>query len=367
VLNSFSGYIHLVPRVFAELFTTISLELTPLLTWLTATLVWSIAAWTVFAAISTVSSSLSAGAVGAAAFVLSPSSNIILLGQLNALQWPMLLACTIVAVTMYRPHAAWARLAIVGLFILTAFSAALTFLVIGLLALGVFRPEARRYALHLLIATAVPYTLQVVTYFGQDSRQVETHAFVDLLREALYAFRVIVPGGLRNDPTSLPPTRGLILIIALWVVLVGGLVFAIIRQRISAPEQARVTTLLLAAGLVFLIVSVYFNGNLNHQYLVVPYGCLWSASAIGFSSIMGHTTTRLVGQLATFVAVGIFAFSSMPLLNKSLEDPFFVQPFVDDWSAALDEAIMRCARSDIDTINISGPSESFVLPCDAID
>lgn len=365
--NSFSGYIHFVPRVLAEIYTSLSLGAYPFATWITASLTWSMTAWVIFVAIATAARSQVAGLVAAAAFVLHPASNVILLGQLNALQWPMLLACTVIAITMYRPTTRVAQVGIFLLFILTALSAALSFLIIALLLIASITPTSRRYALSLTVATSIPFLFQLLTYFGQDTRIVESHAWADLVREASYALQIVVPGGLREGVASSPDSLATALIIISWLVLAGTLTVAVIRARTVGVDITRMILMFMGAGSVFLVVSVYFNGNLNHQYLVVPYGCLWSAVAISCSLLLRQSDTRHIGQWAALVAIGIFSFSATPLLNKSLKDPFFVQPFVGDWASVVDDARAECLVQGGEFVHPEGTSDTFSLPCVALD
>lgn len=366
LLNSFSGYIHLVARALAELFTSVSFDLTPTLTWMSATVVWAGAAWLVFVAVATAGRSVIAGVAAATAVVLHPASNIILLGQLNALQWPMLLACTIVAVTGYRPHSAWGRRLLLALFVATALNAALMVLVIVMLTIGFLLDRSRRFTGLLLAVSAAPFILQIVTYFGQEARQVKSRELADLLRELLYAPQILVPGSLRNDVSSTPGALGLVLLILFWVSLIGGLVFAVVRLRREMPDHARLVVALTATGLVFLIVSVVLNGNLNHQYLVVPYGCWWAACAVAFSALVGRPATQLVGQLATIAAVGIFTFGAIPQVGKHLHDPFFVQPYIGEWSSTLESARVECGDR-AETGLMLGSRALPWLPCSALD
>jgi hypothetical protein len=366
LLNSFSGYIHLAPRVLAEFFTR-SIDAYPMWTWLTATMVWSASAWVVFAAIADVSESAIAGSAAAAAVILGPASNVILLGQLNALQWPLLLACAIIIATRFQPRARWAQYGIVALFVLTALSAALSFLLIAVLAVTALYGTTRQFSRVLLAATAVPFGLQVITYLGQDSRQVESHAITDLAREFLYAFQIVVPSGFRSGVESPPSALGAVLILVFWSTFSSALVFAVRQLKSHAPKRTNAIVMLTLSGLLFLLVSVYLNGNLNHQYLVVPFGCLWSALAIASSSLTSRPATRLVGQLIALVAVGFFSFSAAPLVGKNLHDPFFVQPYVGNWSQALDDAQMQCRDLVDGDVHITGASEMFTLPCNAID
>jgi hypothetical protein len=365
LLHSFSGYIHLVARTLAELFASISLDAYPTLTWLTATVVWSTAAWIVFLAISTAATSQVAGVAAAAAVVFHPSTNIILLGQLNALQWPMLLACTITAVTAYRPHTRVGRVALVVLFIATALNAALTFLVIGALAFSYLRDRSRQYTAILFAATTAPFVLQVITYLGQEARQVKSRQLANVVRETLYATQILVPGSLRNGVDTAPNGLGLVLIITFWTVLVVALIAAVIRLRNTDPNRAQLVVTLATTGVVFLVVSVAFNGNLNHQYLVVPFGCWWSACAVGFSALHRQPSSRLVTQLATIAAVGIFAFAAAPQFDKNLRDPFFTQPFVGNWRSTLNDARRECEQAVI--ANPLATSAIPWLPCSAID
>lgn len=366
LLNSFSGYIHLVPRVLAEFFTR-SIDAYPIWTWLTATMVWSASAWVVFAAVAQVSESTIAGTAAAAAVVLSPVSNVILLGQLNALQWPLLLACAIIVAVRYQPRARWAQYAIVALFVLTALSAALSFLLLAILVITSLHGPTQRFSRVLLGATALPFGLQILTYISQDSRQVESHAFADLAREFFYAFHIVVPSGFRSGMGTPPSALGVVLILVFWSTFCCALIVAVRHVKAQSPRQTNAIVMLTLSGLLFLLVSVYFNGNLNHQYLVVPYGCFWSALALASTSLVNRPTTRLVGQLIALVAVGFFSFSTAPLVDKNLHDPFFVQPYVGNWSQALDDAQMQCGSLVDGDVHILGTSEMFTLPCYAID
>jgi hypothetical protein len=64
--------------------------------------------------------------------------------------------------------------------------------------------------------------------------------------------------------------------------------------------------------------------------------------------------------------VGIFAFGAVPQVGKHLHDPFFVQPYIGEWSSTLESARVECGDR-AETELMLGSSALPWLPCSALD
>ena len=113
------------------------------------------------------------------------------------------------------------------------------------------------------------------------------------------------------------------------------------------------------------IISVYFNGNLNHQYVLIPYVSAWTAVVVAANSMLRHGSLRPWGQVASMGAVFIFVYSSVGLWKNDFGDSFFSQPQRIDLTEAIREARSSCVNKD-DATEIFLTSYSILLPCDLI-
>lgn len=349
LFRSFSGYLHVVARSAAVVLSSLPLAWWPVLVFAATTLAWSACGATISWAVRGATGSRSAGALAAVAFALSPFANIILLGQLNALQWPMLAAATAVVASGTRPATRRGWLALGAFLAVLSLNAALAFLVVALLAVRCMR--APRRDLGLLLAAGVPFVLQIDAYLSQAARTAAVEPLTEQLGDLSYALQTVVPSDLRTVYGYPPSPWQAILAVGWWgVVLVAGW---LLLRRASRGARIRVAWLL-GAGAAFLVVSIGLNGNLNHQYLAVPTTCLVVTGADAIASARR--------RLPSVVLVLAFLFSSTALWPRTLHDTFFEQPAIHDWRAELRGAALQCERPD-DVVTVFHTTRPLRVPC----
>lgn len=351
VFRSFSGYLHIEARLAATVFTWIGLASLPILIWSFATLTWAscsaVIAWAVAGSTGRQSAGLATGLL----FALAPSSNIILLGQLNALQWPMLAAGTVLAVSGTRPRTRAGRVVLGAFLVVLVLSAALSFIVLAILAIRSLRGKSAASERRLVAVPSLAFSAQAIAFLRQDAREVEGHPLHALLNEVLYAFHTFVPSPIRWPYGGSNTTAHWLLASSWWLVVV--LAFATTIREWGHPLRRRVGSYVATAA-VFLGISVAMNGNLNHQYLVVPTVCLIVAAVEAVSC------SRSVMALTAFTVA--FAIASVGLLPRTLNDTFYTQPFIGDWHSALNRARKSCMRID-EVVTIPGTSRPLHVPC----
>jgi hypothetical protein len=330
-------------------FSSLPLAWWPTLVFVATTLAWAgcgaIIAWAVRGA----TGSRGVGALAAVAFALSPFANIILLGQLNALQWPMLAAATVVVASGTRPLARSGWIALGAFFAVLSLNAALAFLLVALLAVRCVHPPRRD--LGLLLATGIPFALQVGAYLSQTARTAMSEPPAAQLGELSYALQTVVPSPLRTEYGYDPSHWQTALAVAWWVVVLGA-GWMLLRR---AGRGARIRAAwLIGAAVAFLVTSVVLNGNLNHQYLAVPTTCLVAAGV--------DVAASARRRLPSAVLVIAFLFSSATLWPRTLRDTFFVQPSIHDWRAELEDAKLQCERPD-DVVTVFRTTRPLRVPC----
>lgn len=366
-LHPFSGYLHTVVRGVTELILLGPLTAYPIWTFLFATSVWSLCAWLIFLAVREVAGP-TAGVFAALSLALLHASNLILLGQLNAVQWPMLVACVITIALDYRPRSKVGTVTYPMLLIATSLNAALAFIPIAMLGwrvLALPRRKKLRDAVHFLLM-AVPFTLQLLTYYGQQIRTVDgRNPWWYMWREIAYVPTLLLPGSFRDSTQDVLSGWRLVLLLVFLIGIVATVVTAIL---VNLKDERRTSRLLVELSLVTVaasIISVYFNGNLNHQYVLIPFVSAWTAVVVATSSMLRHGSLRPWGQVAAMGAVFIFVYSSVGLWKNDFHDSFFGPPQRTDLTAAIEEARSWCVNKDDDD-EIFLTSYSILLPCEVI-
>ena len=349
LFRSFSGYLHVVVRAAAAVLSTLPLAWWPALVFAATTLAWAgcgaVVAWAVRGA----SGSRGAGTFAAAAFALAPFANIILLGQLNALQWPMLAAATVVVASGTRPATRGGWIALGAFLAILSLNAALAVLVVALLAVRCARPPRRD--LGLLLASGIPFVLQVGAYLSQAARTAVAEPATAQFGELSHALQTVVPSPLRKEYGYDPSLWQAAIAVSWWVVVLGA-GWMLLRR---AGRGARIRTAwLIGSGGAFLVVSVVLNGGLNHQYLAVPTTCLVAAGVDAVASARR--------RLPSIVLVIAFLFSSATLWPRTLRDTFFEQPPIHDWRAELEDAKRQCERPD-DVVTVFRTTRPLRVPC----
>lgn len=366
-LHPFSGYLHTVVRVMTDLILLGPLSNYPMWAFLFATTVWTVAAWLLFLAVRNITNAAT-GVLVALSFALLHGSNLILLGQLNAVQWPMLVACIITIILDYRPRTTMGMICYPLFLVATSLNAALAFIPIALLGWRVLALPWRkqwRDAVHFLLM-AVPFTLQLLTYYGQQIRTVDgRNPWSYMWREIAYVPVLLLPGSLRGSTQQILSGWSFLLLLTLLAILVLTLVTGVIINSRSHRRTSGFLVELVVVAILAAIVSVYFNGNLNHQYVLIPFVSIWTAAIISAFSLLQNRTLRPWGQAAAIGAVFVFVFSSIGTWRNDFQDSFF-DPTP---STSLDEAIksarhMCINKEDDDEVYLT--SHSILLPCDLI-
>jgi hypothetical protein len=349
LFRSFSGYLHVVVRTGAAVFSALPLAWWPTLVFAATTLAWAACGAAIAWAVRGATGSSGAGTLAAAAFALSPFANIILLGQLNALQWPMLATATVVVASGTRPVTRRGWIALGAFLAVLSLNAALAALVVAMLAIRCVR--APRRDLGLLLAAGVPFVLQVGAYLSQAARTAVSEPATAQFGELSHALQTVVPSALRKGYGVDPTAWQAVIAAAWWVVVVAT--FVVLLRRAGTRARVRIGALL-GAGAVFLVVSIVLNGGLNHHYLAVPTTCLVVAGVDAAASVR-----RVVPAIAFVIA---FVFSSATLWPRTLQDSFFEQPPIHDWRAALSDARLQCERTD-DPVTVFRTTRPLRIPC----
>jgi len=369
VLRQFSGYLHVVARLFVELFEFAPFSMLPTLIFVVATLIWAGCGWGIFIGVRSVAGAAS-GLVAATSFALLPPSNIILLSQLNALQWPLLVVCVVLIATDVSPRSIGGQLVVVSVFFATAASAALAFIPLFMLA---WRNVARRERLMApwsltrwsLIAMTAPFLVQIVAYTRQPGRRAEDlNPLTQIAKEAAYIPKVLLPGSLRGTVTDSLSVGALALLIIIVAGLLTVIVGAVLTSRASASKSATVIVELVTVGACTGVISVTMNGNLNHQYLMIPFASLWIAIVLSIDALTRDPARRRVGIIGALFAVGVFALSGAGTWNKDLHDPFFAQTRAANLAESLAIAQRICELTPNTSADASGTG--LGLPCPII-
>ncbi len=363
LLRQFSGYLHSVARLLVELFELAPLTAFSYLTFVTATLIWSFCSWSLFVAVRLVADSTS-GFAAAMALCLLPSSNIILLGQLNALQWPLLVASIVLIVTEWRPLSRFSTVAFFTLLFITSASAALAFILLLLIALQ-FRTLGWARIKWPVTAVAIPYVAQIVAYLRQPGRRAEElNPVSHLIQEMAYIPKVLLPGPLRGAVDERLGMLGVVLLGSILLAF-GFLLSATFRsfRRASDPTVRSIASFPVVA--VFSgSISVVLNGNLNHQYLMIPLTCFWLTIILCINRLVTVPTMRHWGQMATVIAFAVFVFSGIASWKKGYSDEFFDPPALARLDYSLQEAKEACELNPGSVVDASGTG--LKLPCDIV-
>lgn len=364
VLRQFSGYLHTVARVLVELFGLAPLTTFPILTYVTSTLIWAGCGWALFLCVRPLAGAL-AGSVSAVSFTLLPPSNIILLAQLNALQWPMLVACIVLVATNFEPRSRPGRAAYLTLLFFTAASAALGFIPLLMLSWRWLLHRRRNFTLWLGVSMAIPYSAQVFAYLRQPGRRAEDlNPISQLVREAAYIPKVLLAGPLRGEVSDSLSFGATALLVVILVGLLSIVVGAILLLKDSDRRRSLTIAELIIVGSLSGVISVVLNGNLNHQYLMIPLTTLWTAVILSVHRLLGDPTRRHLGQLGTLFAVAVFVFSGIGTWKPALHDPFFVAPRPASLDESLGRAKAQCAISPEAIVDASGTG--LALPCNIV-
>ena len=363
LLRQFSGYLHTIVRLLVEIFELAPLTAFSHLTFVAATLIWALCSWSLFLAIRSIADSTS-GFLAAMVLCLLPSSNIILLGQLNALQWPLLVASIVLIVTEWNPPSRFSALSFLVLLFITAASAALAFIPVTLLTLQIRTRGWERIRWPLLVMAA-PYIAQIVAYLRQPGRRAEElNPLSQLLQEMAYIPKVLLPGSLRGAVDERLGTPAAVLL-GLVIILFTSLFAATVNsfRHKPSPTFRPIATLPIVA--VFSgLVSVVMNGNLNHQYLMIPLTCFWLTIILCIDRLMNFPLKRHWAQAATFVALGVFIFSGIASWKKGYSDEFFDRPALARLDVSLREAKEQCASNSGLVVDASGTG--LKLPCEIV-
>lgn len=363
LLRQFSGYLHTVVRLLVELFGLAPLSAFPMLTFVVATAIWTTCSWSIYIAVRS-QTNAAVGFVSAMILCLLPSSNIILLGQLNALQWPMLVSCVVLIATGWHPRSRIGHLGFLTLLFLTSASAALAFLPILLLMTRSVIAGWRKYRWP-IAAMIVPYAAQIVAYLRQPGRRAEDiNPLSQLLREISYIPKTLLPGSIRGSvDESLSGTA----LLVFWVILVAflfvltGSAWMMYQAR---EQRVQVILLLLVVSLVSGSISVVMNGNLNHQYLMIPMTTFWVATILCVHFLLSTPAKRHIGQAATIFAFGVFVFSSSSTWKSDYSDDFFALPALARLGPSLDRAQAACNTDPTAVVDVSGTG--LTLPCEIV-
>ena len=363
-LQPFSGYLHSVVRASIELILLGPLSHYSAWTFILATSTWTLCAMLLFRTIREIAG-LTGGVLAALSLALLHASNIIVLGQLNALQWPMLVVCIVAISTDFRPRTRLGFVLYSAFLILTALNAALAFIPILLLGWRViaFHWRKRHQDLVFFSLMATPYLLQIFTYLGQRVRVVDPrNPWWFMWREIGYIPKLLLPAELRGSVVD-PLAKGSFVLLGL---IIGFLLLTITAGMLASfrgqPRVARTIAELVLVSLSTAILSVYLNGNLNHHYVLIPTITAWMAVIIAVHVLYQHHRFRPLGRVSTLAAIGIFVFSSAGLWKNDFRDPFFGPTSGTHLDSAITSSRSWCVNKDDDRV-IALTGHSISLPC----
>jgi len=330
--------------------------------------VWALCALLIFGAVRQISSVVT-GIFSALAFCLLPASNIILLSQLNALQWPMLSAAVIASCVGYKPPEGWPTLLYFFFLVMTALSAALTFVVILPLAVSAWRVRSRVSFFALGLTTAT-FGIQIAAYIAQRltdrGRPIDALSLNHFVSEWSYIYKTLLPGVMRGSVSDELSTVSLVVLAGLTGTLLFIIVFALRHVGVLQLSSSNSIKLMIPLGLATGLLSVAMNGNLNHQYLMIPLATLWTSVIISIHMISMRSHRRLTTLTLRVPSSLHFVFAYSGTWNKDLADPFFTDPGMTPWEATVTEFRSRCDEGNTQaTIGLG--SSSYVMSCSIVD
>lgn len=364
LVRPFSGYLHLVATTGFAVFPRLSFTYLPATVFLFSTLVWSLCALLIFNVVRNVSSTIP-GLAAAVSFCLLPASNIILLSQLNALQWPMLSAAVIAASLGYSPKSPRGSVLYCSFLVLTALNAALTFMVIFSLLIQALRLRSRIQFIA-LGCTSTAFSIQIAAYAFQRvtnrGRPIDSLSLRYFFSEWSYIYKTLLPGSLRGSTLNGLTISSLIMLCVLWSILLIILLLAYKYSSKSHQHVVHSTALLLLIGLIVGLISVAMNGNLNHQYLMIPLCTFWVAIFLSLWLLFKASWSRSSVRGLSVVSLAIFSFAYSPTWPKDLNDPFFTKPGMTQWKIATDNLQVACNEGG-KTARLELSSTSFTVSC----
>jgi hypothetical protein len=206
----------------------------------------------------------------------------------------------------------------------------------------------------------------LLTYYGQQIRTVDgRNPWWYMWREIAYVPTLLLPGSLRGSTQDILGTWPLVLLVALLAVLGVTVLMSVLAALWKDRGHVRGVLELITVSVVTAITSVYFNGNLNQQYVLIPFVTMWTAVILSVSMLLRDPVWRPWGQVATMGAVFVFIFSSIGMWKNDYHDQFFGPTFGTDLGEAIKASRLFCVNKESGVeVNLTG--YSILLPCEVI-
>ncbi len=363
--RAYSGYLHLVPRVAAEVAAALPLRLAPVVFALTGAVAAAASGVAVFVASAGHLRSRAVRAALGAAVVVLPASVYETLNSAALAQWHLAAAAWWVA--LWRPRGPAGTVGATAWLALAASSSPLALALAPVLAVRVLVLRTWRDRLPALVWAAV-CSVQVVAAFAQPSPTPAEGGAADLLRA--YVARVAVPavlgvqGAERGRELLGPLAAGAAVVVVLLALVAAAAPGS--RHRFTALWLAGGSAVAFAAGVysrgVAAAMAPLADGSVPtgaSRFAVVPTLLLLGVVALALD--------RRPARVSPAVGRAVLAGSAAVALAVAVADLRPVTPRSPgpDWSQEVAEAAAACRSGDDATaLDASPPSSQFRLELD---
>ncbi len=337
----YQGYVHVVPRLLAEVALLLPIRDAAAAMALEAAILVGLLALVVFRAATGHILSTAIRVILAVSMVAAPVAQEEVLNNVANLHWYFLFAS--VWVLLWVPRSRWEVLVGALVLVLAALSDPLAVLLLPLAGARVWargRPHAEPFVLALVAGLAGQFVLIVVATATRETAE----ALPGALQIAhWYAFYVVGRGvfGERAVARFGEATGAALAVIA--VVMVGAIgVFALVRR----VRTAMVVSVLGVMSLLFYVMPLLLTGNTPPRYTLVPVLLLFSMVACAVDGL-GEAMPRIPqrGLEAVLIVVLVFAWSTnFRVANRRAGGP--------RWSQEVVMATDRCRQGQLQAVDV---------------
>lgn len=325
-LETYGGYLTLLPRTFAEILTIGSVQSLPFRLFMISILIWGLCALAITDCLTIKTASPAKGLISGFVFCLLPVNNFWMIGQLGTVAWPILVLLIVVVTCRTYPISPAGRSTLVLIGGLFSLSLPLGFIPLTILILQVLVNWKKRekFELNLILMFLITTIFQTYRHLFQNTsafgaeRKMAKLDFVNLIKQLRWAIYSQSPDFLRR-PFAIESPNDMILGIVICL-----FVLAIIRLVIEAKSQNRMKILKLSIqffiiGAAQLIISFVLGGYFAFHYLVVPSSMFW----LGVVILIPHTWRSTSVKFSVAVLTGLFLSSALPAFRLSADDHFY--------------------------------------------
>lgn len=325
-LETYGGYLTLLPRIFAEILTIGSVQSLPFRLFVISILIWGLCALAISECLTIKTASSANGLLSGLVFCLLPVNNFWMIGQLGTVAWPILVLLIVVITCRTYPKTLAGRCTLVLIGGLFSLSLPFGFIPLIILVFQVLVNWKNREKIELnlififLITTIFQtyrYLFQNTSAFGTE-RKIAKLDLAYLIKQLRWAFYSQSPDFLRR-PFAIESPNDLILGIVICL-----FVLAIIRLVVEAKSQNQMKIIKLSVqffiiGAAQLIISFALGGYFAFHYLVVPSSMFW----LGVVILIPHTWRSTSVKFSVAVLAGLFLSSALPAFRLSADDHFY--------------------------------------------